>query len=116
LLSADDELIRTFADGLSEERGAPAGAEHAPPLLVASPWPARTSIACQCAVLPLPPAAKDPESQLAMMRGVSYLILSDTLESRALANNFSQLGARVEVLAKQGGGVILHFKTPRATL
>jgi hypothetical protein len=126
LLSAEDELIRELAVGISGLKSAappsapPAGAapasSDAAPILVASPWPARTSIACQCAALPLPPAAKDPESQLAMMRGVSYVILADSLDSRPLANNFSQLGARVEVVSKQPGGVILRLQPPRDRL
>jgi hypothetical protein len=94
---------------------APASGDAAP-ILVASPWPARTSIACRCAALPLPPAAKDPESQLALMRGVSYVILADSLDSRPLANNFSRLGARVEVVSKQPGGVILRLQPPRDRL
>ncbi len=119
LLSSEDDLIREFAAGMSSLKGAEAdaGAGKASgdtaPILVASPWPARTSIACKCAALPLPPAAKDPQSQLAMMRGVSYVILGDSLESRPLANNFAQLSARVEVVAKQPGGVILRLKPPR---
>jgi hypothetical protein len=128
LLSAEDDLIRELAVGISSLKvagpttaapGSAAPASAAPassgaaPLLVASPWPARTSIACKCAALPLPPAAKDPESQLAMMRGVSYVILADTLDSRPLANNFSQLGARVEVVSKQPGGVIVRLLPPR---
>ena len=146
LLSAEDDLIRELAVGISSLKSvapasampstatppsaappsaapasaAPPGAtpasSGAAPILVASPWPARTSIACQCAALPLPPAAKDPESQLAMMRGVSYVILADSLDSRPLANNFSQLGARVEVVSKQPGGVILRLQPPRDRL
>lgn len=121
LLSAEDELIRALAVGMNGLKttgtaGAAPASGDAAPILVATPWPARTSIACQCGALPLPPAAKDPESQLAMMRGVSYVILADSLESRALANNFSQLGARVEVLSKQAGGVILRLEPPRDRL
>ena len=113
-LSAEDGLISAFTEEVGRASDAAPTGDHAAPLLVASPWPARTSIACQCAALPLPPAAQDPDSQLAMMRGVSYVILSDTLESRALAANFSQLGSRAEVLAKQPGGVILRLLPPRA--
>lgn len=104
-LSGEDELISSFADVINEERND----GHAA-ILTASPWPARTSIACKCAALPLPPAAKDAASQLAMMRGVSYVILSDSLDNRALANNFSQLSSQFEVLSKQAGGVLLHVK------
>lgn len=118
LLSAEDDLIRELAVGMSSLKSsgtpsAPSASGDAAPILVASPWPARTSIACKCGALPLPPAAKDPESQLAMMRGVSYVILADSLDSRPLANNFSQLGARVEVISKQPGGVILRLQPRR---
>jgi hypothetical protein len=113
LLSAEDELIRDLAAGMNGTKSAGADSGPATPILVASPWPARTSIACKCAALPLPPAAKDPESQLAMMRGVSYVILADSIDNRALANNFSQLSARVEVVSKQLGGVILRLKQPQ---
>ncbi len=116
LLSAEDQLISDFAEGVNSIRGGDGtGSGHsAAPILVASSWPARTSIACRCDGLPLPPAAKDPDSQLAMMRGVSYLILGDYMDNLALASNFAQLGPRIEVLSKQPGGVILHFKPPAA--
>jgi hypothetical protein len=115
-LSAQDQLISDFAEGVSQLRtgdGRGSGGTAAP-ILVASSWPARTSIACRCDGLPLPPAAKDPDSQLAMMRGVSYLILGDTMDNRGLAKNFAELGARIEVLSRQPGGVILHFKPSAA--
>jgi hypothetical protein len=111
LLSAQDQLIRGFVEGVSSlQTGERAGGQPAAPILVASSWPARTSIACKCDGLPLPPVAKDPEKQLAMMRGVSYMILADSTDNRGLANNFAQLGPRVEVLSRQPGGVVLHFK------
>ena len=113
LLSPEDDLIRELAVGMNGLKSAGTASGQAPPMLVASPWPARTSIACKCGALPLPPAAKDPASQLAMMRGVSYVILADSMDSRALANNFAQLSARVEVVSKQPGGVILRVKPPR---
>ena len=118
LLSAQDQLISDFTDGVNSLRSGDSSASGhaAAPILVASSWPARTSIACKCDGLPLPPAAKDPGSQLAMMRGVSYLILGDTTDNRALANNFAQLGSRIEVLSREPGGVVLHFKPPRAEL
>jgi hypothetical protein len=111
LLSAQDQLIRAFVEGVSSlQTGERAGGQPAAPILVASSWPARTAIACKCDGLPLPPVAKDPEKQLAMMRGVSYMILADSTDNRGLANNFAQLGPRVEVLSRQPGGVVLHFK------
>jgi len=114
LLSAEDELISDFAAGINGLHNGATESGHAAAILVASSWPARTSIACKCAALPLPPAAKDPASQLAMMRGISYIILSDNIDNRPLASNFSQLSSRIEVLSKQAGGVILHVKPPRA--
>jgi len=47
-----------------------------------------------------------------MIRGLSYVVLADDRDSRALAYNFSQLGSRFEVVAKEPGGVILHLKPP----
>ena len=115
-LSVQDELIHSFAEGISGlQTAGQAGGKPAAPILVASSWPARTSIACKCGGLPLPPVAKNPEDQLAMMRGVSYLILADSRDNRALANNFARLGPRVEVLSRQPGGVILHFKEATAS-
>jgi hypothetical protein len=118
LLSAQDQLISDFAEGIDSIRAedGKAGGPAAPAVLVASSWPARTSIACRCDGLPLPPAAKDPVSQLAMMRGVSYLVLGDDSENRALAYNFAQLGSRIEVISREPGGVVLHFRPPRAEL
>jgi hypothetical protein len=111
LLSGQDQLIRDFAEGVNSLRAGDKAASTPPTtILVASSWPARTSIACQCDGLPLPPVAKDPDSQLAMMRGVSYLILGLDSDHSALTNNFAQLGQRVEVLAREPGGVILHFR------
>ena len=114
LLSVQDALINEFAQGIDALRSDNRAVVHpAATLLVASSWPARTSIACRCDGLPLPPAADDPQKQLAMMRGVSYLILggADT-DHRALTQNFAQLGSRIEILSKQPGGVVLHIKQP----
>jgi hypothetical protein len=117
-LSDEDQVIRDFAEGVNDLRATDSGGSGRPAaaILVASSWPARTSIACKCDGLPLPPAAKDPDSQLAMMRGVSYLILADNLDNRALAQNFAQLGPRIEILSREPGGVVLHFRPPRANL
>ena len=113
LLSAEDELIRDLTVGMGGLTSTGSASGPVTPIVVASPWPARTSIACKCAALPLPPAAKDPDSQLAMMRGVSYVILANSMDSRALASNFAQLSARVDVVSKEPGGVILRLKPAR---
>ena len=49
-----------------------------------------------------------------MMRGVSYVILGDDADNRALAINFAQLGARIEVLSRRPAGAVLHFRPARA--
>lgn len=113
LLSAEDEVIRVLAAGIEGPKSAATASGPATPILVASPWPARTSIACKCAALPLPPAAKDPQTQLTMMRGVSYVILGNSADSRSLAANFAQLSASVDLVSKQPGGIILHLKPAR---
>lgn len=114
-LSGEDQLLREFAAGLDTQRGeataaAATAAGPAPaPVVVASSWPARTSIACHCDGLPLPPAAKDADSQLAMMRGVSYMILGPDPDP-ALTANLAQFGRHVEVVSREPDGVILHFR------
>lgn len=133
VLSAQDQLISDFSEGVNSLQtadgqgagdGKRTGESKAPAdsktpgqasraILVASSWPARTSIVCRCDGLPLPPAAKDPDSQLAMMRGVSYVIISDDARNRALAINFAQLGPRIEVLSREPGGAVLHLKPAR---
>jgi hypothetical protein len=117
ILFAEDLLIDDFAQGVAGSRGSDAKEPGHPPgpILVASSWPARTSIACRCDGLPLPPAAKDPQSQLAMMRGVSYVMISDETDNRALAVNFAQLGARIEVLSRRPAGALLHLKPAPAS-
>ncbi len=122
-LSAQDQLLQEFSEGLTGLRNdTPAGepaatpsasakpAASGAPVMVASSWPARTSIACRCDGLPLPPAASDPESQLAMMRGVSYMILADDGAHPALDSNLAQLSRHVEVVSREPAGVILHFR------
>jgi hypothetical protein len=118
LLSAEDQVISDFARHQQSARHgraatAPANTPAAP-IVVASPWPARTSIACKCDGLPLPPAAKDPQSQLAMMRGVSYVILGDSVDNARSAFNFAQLGAQIEVLAKSPAASYCTSKPPRS--
>jgi hypothetical protein len=78
---------------------------------VASQWPGRTMIACKCDTLPLPPAAKDAESQLKMLQSITYLMF-DPLDGHhaTLARNLALLGGDVaETVALQRGGVIIHF-------
>jgi hypothetical protein len=48
-----------------------------------------------------------------MMRGVSYVILGLDADNRALAINFAQLGARIEVLSRRPAGAVLRFRPAR---
>ncbi len=82
-------------------------------LRVSSQWPSRTMIACKCDSLPLPPAAKDAEEQLGMMRSITHLLFDPQQpHNMMLARNLSVLGgARVETLSLQPGGVLLRFKS-----
>ena len=114
VLSDQDQLIKTFAEDveqgrkLLEEQNLPL-----PRIRVASQWPARTMLACRCDALPLPPAARDPQAQLAMLRGLSHLILLPSASKNlGLAENLSLLGTEVETVSLQPGGVILKIKAP----
>ncbi|MHB8353218.1 MAG: hypothetical protein ACYDCF_02120 [Burkholderiales bacterium] len=114
VLSDQDQLIKTFAEDveqgrkLLEEKNLPL-----PRIRVASQWPARTMVACRCDALPLPPAARDPQAQLAMLHGLSHLILLPSASKNlGLAENLSLLGTEVETVSLQPGGVILRIKTP----
>ncbi len=78
-------------------------------VLVASQWPGRTMIACQCDVLPLPYPAKDPKTQLEMLKGVDYLMF-DPRKNELLGRNIAMLGQATETLAIQSTGVIIHIK------
>lgn len=112
-LSGQDRLIQALADAAEDLRKAQEEnrASPAPRLRVASQWPSRTMIACRCDTLPLPPAAKDPQAQLAMMRGVSYLLLDPQYPGNMLlSRNLSMLGESMETVALQPEGVLLRVK------
>lgn len=112
--TVQDQLIETLASSVEQVR-AEAEKKHAPEprLRVASQWPARTMLACRCDTLPLPPAAKDAASQLAMMKGLTHLILSPSQSANiGLVRNLSLLGNEVETASLQPGGVMLVIKKP----
>ncbi|MES1981556.1 MAG: hypothetical protein V4443_03675 [Pseudomonadota bacterium] len=80
-------------------------------LRIASQWPGRTMIACRCDTLPLPPAAKDPQTQLAIMRGITHLIFDpQQIQNEALTRNLAMLNSSIETIALQPGGVLLHIR------
>ncbi len=114
VLSDQDQLIKTFADDMEqarrllEEQNQPF-----PRIRIASQWPARTMVACRCDALPLPPPAKDPQTQLVMLHGLSHLmLLPSASKNLGLAENLSLLGTEVETVSLQPGGVILRIKAP----
>jgi hypothetical protein len=116
VLSDQDQLIRSLSEEaenarqLAEEND---GAGHAPPRLrVASQWPSRTMIACRCDTLPLPPVAKDPQAQLAMLHSVNHLLFDPKDPANILlARNFAMLGGGMaETVALQPGGTLLYIR------
>jgi hypothetical protein len=113
MLTANDQLIKTLAEEAEAARKAAeendTQKEH---FRVASQWPSRTMIACKCDTLPLPPAAKDPQAQLDMLRGISYLLLDPKqLGNVNLARNLALLGGAIETVSLQPGGVLLHIRS-----
>lgn len=80
-------------------------------VLVASQWPGRTMIACKCDVLPLPAPAKDPKTQLAMLKGVDYLMFNPrNPQNEILSHNIASLGQATETIALLSSGVIVRIK------
>lgn len=119
ILSEQDQLIRTLSDEAesarkaAEETGGGTTPTH---LRVASQWPGRTMIACRCDTLPLPPAAKDPQAQLGMLRSITHLLFDPKQTSNImLARNLASLGGdTAETVELQPEGVLLHFKNTSA--
>lgn len=115
ILSGEDQLIRVISDEAEiarkiAENGK--GKRTAPHFRVASQWPSRTMIACRCDTLPLPPVAKDPEAQLAMMSSITHLLFNPRQADNApLARNLAVHGGDViETIALLPDGVLLHFR------
>ena len=104
-ISEQDKLLAAIAQQAKNDSEAK---KH---VLVASQWPGRTMIACQCDVLPLPSPAKDPKSQLAMMKGINYMVFNPRdPRNEVLSRNLAYLGGATETIALRGSGVILKFK------
>ena len=114
-LSAEDQLIHLIVDEaenarkIAEEDKDGKNPVH---LRVASQWPSRTMIACKCDTLPLPPAARDPQTQLTMLHSITHLLFNpQQANNAALARNLAIPGGGfIETIALQPGGVLLHFK------
>jgi hypothetical protein len=113
-LAAQDRLLQAVAEDIAKSRKAVADDRAAAQKLVlrvASEWPARTMLACRCDTLPLPPAARDPQSQLAMLGNVTHLVFDPKqIRNLGLADNMAGLGGSVETAALMPGGVMLHVR------
>ena len=113
-LAPHDNLIKALVENI-ESFSKDEHKQNSPtekPFRIASQWPARTMLACQCDTLPLPPAAKDEQALFAMLRGVNYLIFDprDPVNS-SLSHNLALMDAgKVETVALQQGGVIVEIK------
>ncbi len=114
IFSQRDLLIKTFADDVERlRRVADDAGKPMPRLRVASQWPARTMIACRCDALPLPPVAKDPGTQKALLRGLTHLLLlPSATQNLGLTQNLALLGSDLETVTLQPGGVILAVTRP----
>lgn len=100
-LAAQDRLLQALVLEAGDEKQ---------PFRVASQWPARTLLVTRRDALPLPPAAKDSVAQLQMLSGVTHLVFDPYRVERDLARNLSELGAELETVVRQEGGVILKVR------
>lgn len=114
LLPGEDQLIKSLAE--EAEAGRKAAEESSDAALerlrVASQWPSRTMIACKCDTLPLPPATKDPQAQIGILKGLTHMLFDPRTPSNImLTRNLSMVsGDIVETSALLPEGAILHFK------
>jgi hypothetical protein len=109
-LSPRDSLIRSLAEDSGQFSNDDNDAKK--PVRVASQWPGLTMLACRCDALPLPPAVKDSDALLAMLRGIDFLIFDprDPVNS-SLSRNLALMGpGKIETVALQPGGVIVEIK------
>ena len=116
LLSEQDQLIKALSEEAENTRKATeenGNNSTAPHLRVASQWPSRTMVACRCDTFPLPPAAKDPQAQLAIMHSITHLLFDPRQpENILLARNLAALGGdTAETIFLQPEGVLLRFKS-----
>ena len=116
ILSAQDQLIRTLAEEAENVRKAieeNEGGTKPARLRAASQWPSRTMIACKCDILPLPPAAKDSQTQLTMLHSLTHMLFDPQLPANImLARNLAALGGSTsETIALNSGGVLLRLRS-----
>ncbi|NNM81804.1 MAG: hypothetical protein HKL98_04250 [Burkholderiales bacterium] len=102
-LSEEDKLLGAVALVARSEQN-----KH---ILVASQWPGKTMITCQCDVLPLPSPAKDPATQLAMLKGINYMVFNPRdPKNEILSRNLALLGEQTETVALRGSGVVIRIR------
>jgi len=119
-MSARDSLIKTLAEDseIFSSQAPKKDTGGRKPLRIASQWPGLTMLACRCDALPLPPAAKDSETLLAMLRGIDYLIFDPSDQgNKLLSRNLATIDAgKVETISLQSGGVIIEIKRSSKSL
>lgn len=79
---------------------------------IASQWPARTMVACQCFVVPLPPPQDTPEKQLQILGGaITHLVFDhQAKKNQALVANIAQLSGQLETTIQGMGGVVVRVR------
>jgi len=113
-LAPQDDLIRALVENVvsfsKNENKQNSSTEKS--IQIASQWPARTMLACQCDTLPLPPAARDEQTLFAMLQGINYLIFDprDPV-NKSLSQNLALMDeGKVETVVLEQGGVIVEIK------
>ena len=118
ILSAQDELIRTLtitAENDRKIRDTDDSEKKRQRFIVASEWPGRTMLACKCDTFPLPPVARDPQTQLANLHSIAYMLLDPKQTANIdLTRNLALLGGIIETISLQPAGVLLHIKEDAA--
>ncbi len=113
MLSVQDQLIKTLTEEVeSARKTAEENNKDEAHVRIASQWPSRTMIACKCDTLPLPPATKNPQLQLDMLAGLTYLLFDPQQPANSdLAHNLAIIGGTAtETIALQQGGALLRIK------
>jgi hypothetical protein len=113
-LAPQDDLIRALVENVvsfsKDENKLDSSTGKS--IRIASQWPARTMLACQCDTLPLPPAASDEKTLFAMLRGINFLIFDprDPV-NKSLSKNLALMDeGKVETVVLERGGVIVEIK------
>lgn len=107
VLNPQDQLIQFLAQDMPETKDAD--------FKTASQWPGRTMLALRRDVFPLPQGAKDGETLLKNIKGITFLLFDqDDIQNVELVRNISELGGTAETLYLEKGGVVIriHDRNP----